>query len=114
MKVKIVIEIAHGMNYLHKKGMIHRDLKIENIDFFNDYENKYLIKSSNLIKTKATFYNFDDAPIEVYFILHLHDFVINIIDIKSKIKLFTIPGSTILFIQSNLNAINHRFLWLVE
>ena len=84
---------------------VFNDLKIENIDFFNDYENKYLIKSSNLIKTKATFYNFDDAPIEVYFILHLHDFVINIIDIKSKIKLFTIPGSTILFIQSNLNAI---------
>lgn len=26
-KTKIVIDIAHAMNYLHKHGMMHRDLK---------------------------------------------------------------------------------------
>ena len=31
LKVKIVLEIVHAMKYLHKRGMIHRDLKIENI-----------------------------------------------------------------------------------
>ena len=30
-KAKVVLEIVHAMNYLHKHGMMHRDLKIENI-----------------------------------------------------------------------------------
>lgn len=30
-KIRIVLDIAHAMNFLHKNGMIHRDLKIENI-----------------------------------------------------------------------------------
>ena len=31
LKVRIVVEIVHAMNFIHKHGMIHRDLKIENI-----------------------------------------------------------------------------------
>lgn len=31
LKVRIVIEVAHAMKYIHKNGMIHRDLKVENI-----------------------------------------------------------------------------------
>lgn len=40
MKIKIIIEIAHAMNYIHKKGMIHRDLKIENIMLNSVYQSK--------------------------------------------------------------------------
>ena len=31
LKTKIAVEIAHAMNFIHKKGLIHRDLKIDNI-----------------------------------------------------------------------------------
>lgn len=31
IKVKIAVEIASGMSYIHKHGMIHRDLSINNI-----------------------------------------------------------------------------------
>lgn len=31
MKVKIVVEIAQAMSYIHQKGLIHRDLKVDNI-----------------------------------------------------------------------------------
>ncbi|KAK8871923.1 hypothetical protein M9Y10_007669 [Tritrichomonas musculus] len=31
LKARIVLEIAHAMNYLHKLGHIHRDLNIDNI-----------------------------------------------------------------------------------
>ncbi|KAK8884318.1 hypothetical protein M9Y10_043426 [Tritrichomonas musculus] len=40
LKVKIVIEIAHAMKYMHKHGMIHRDLKIENIRLNSIFETK--------------------------------------------------------------------------
>lgn len=40
LKVRIVIEIAHAMNYIHKKGLIHRDLKVENIMLNSVYESK--------------------------------------------------------------------------
>ena len=40
MKTKIVIEIVHAMNYIHKKGLIHRDLKIENIMLNSVFEAK--------------------------------------------------------------------------
>ena len=31
LKVKIAVEIAFAMSYIHQKGMIHRDLKLENV-----------------------------------------------------------------------------------
>lgn len=38
LKTRIVLEIVHGMRYLHEKGLIYRDLNIDNIilnSFFN-------------------------------------------------------------------------------
>lgn len=40
LKVRIVIDIVHAMRYIHKKGLIHRDLKIENIMLNSVFEAK--------------------------------------------------------------------------
>ena len=40
LKVRIIIEIAHAMKFIHSKGLIHRDLKIENIMLNSVYEAK--------------------------------------------------------------------------
>ena len=42
LKTKIIIEIAHAMNFIHKKGMIHRDLKIDNIRLNSIFEVKII------------------------------------------------------------------------
>ena len=40
LKVRIAIEIAHALNFIHKHGMIHRDIKIENIMMNSIFESK--------------------------------------------------------------------------
>ena len=42
MKVKIVIEIASGMSHIHKLGVIHRDLNINNIKLNRSFEAKII------------------------------------------------------------------------
>ena len=42
LKTKIIIEIAHAMNFIHKKGLIHRDLKIDNIRLNSIFEAKII------------------------------------------------------------------------
>lgn len=42
LKVKIAIEIAFGMAHIHKLGMIHRDLKLENIMLNSGLEAKII------------------------------------------------------------------------
>ena len=42
LKTKIIIEIAHAMNYIHKKGLIHRDIKIDNIRLNSIFEAKII------------------------------------------------------------------------
>ena len=42
LRTKIVVEIVHGMKAIHKKGLIHRDLKIENIRLNCIYEAKII------------------------------------------------------------------------
>lgn len=39
-KVRIVLDVAHAMNFVHKRGMMHRDLKIENIMLNSFFETK--------------------------------------------------------------------------
>ena len=39
-RTRIVVDIAHAMKYLHEKGMMHRDLKIENIMLNSFFETK--------------------------------------------------------------------------
>ena len=39
-KTKIVVEIAHGMSYIHKKGLIFRSLNIDSIRLNSKYEAK--------------------------------------------------------------------------
>ena len=42
LKMKIAVEIAFGMQYLHSIGMIHRDLKIENVMLNSIFEAKII------------------------------------------------------------------------
>ena len=37
LKTLIVVEIARAMNYIHKHGTIHRDLKIDNVMLNSDF-----------------------------------------------------------------------------
>lgn len=61
LKVRIVVEIAHAMNYLHKNGIIHRDLKIENIMLNSVFEVKIvdfgLIRIHEIFNDEYSFLN---------------------------------------------------------
>ena len=45
-KTKIVVEVAHALNFIHKHHMIHRDLKIENIMLNSALEVKLMVTLS--------------------------------------------------------------------
>lgn len=42
LKTRIVVDIVHAMRFLHKNGMIHRDLKAENIALNSVFEAKLI------------------------------------------------------------------------
>lgn len=42
MKTEIALEVAFGMSHLHKLGMIHRDLRIDNIMLNSGFEAKII------------------------------------------------------------------------
>lgn len=42
LKTRIVLEIAHAMNYLHKNGFIHRELNIDHIMLDSIFESKII------------------------------------------------------------------------
>lgn len=55
MKTRVIIELAHAMNYVHKRSVIHRDLRIENIRLNAIYESKLTGFES------ACLFNFKDS-----------------------------------------------------
>ena len=61
-KTKIVVEIAHGMAYLHKLGIIHRDLKIDNIIL----NSKLNAKIVDFVLASISEYLFKQYSIEQY------------------------------------------------
>ncbi|KAK8895273.1 hypothetical protein M9Y10_023717 [Tritrichomonas musculus] len=58
-KARIVVEIAHALSYLHKKGMIYRDLKIDNIMLNDVFEVKLidfgLVKITECLNSQYSF-----------------------------------------------------------
>ncbi|KAK8839890.1 hypothetical protein M9Y10_031603 [Tritrichomonas musculus] len=42
LKVRVALEVAFGMSHIHNKGMMHRDLKIENIMLNYAFEAKII------------------------------------------------------------------------
>ena len=42
LKVRVAVEVAFGMNCIHERGMMHRDLKIENVMLNYAYEAKII------------------------------------------------------------------------
>lgn len=59
LKTKIVVEIVHAMNFIHKKGLIHRDLKIDNIRLNCIFEAKIidfgLVRIHEILSDKYSF-----------------------------------------------------------
>lgn len=65
LKIRIVIELVHGMNFIHKQGLIHRDLKIDNIRLNSVYESKIIdliiLLTFNPYKISKAFSNINKA-----------------------------------------------------
>lgn len=40
LKVRIAVEVAHALNFIHKNNMIHRDVKVENNMLNSDFDAK--------------------------------------------------------------------------
>ena len=59
LKTRIVVEIVHAMNFIHKKGLIHRDLKIDNIRLNCIFEAKIidfgLVRIHEILSDKYSF-----------------------------------------------------------
>ena len=59
LKTKIVVEIVHAMNFIHKNGLIHRDLKIDNIRLNCIFEAKIidfgLVRIHEILSDKYSF-----------------------------------------------------------
>ena len=58
LKARIIIEISHGLYYLHKVGLIHRDIKVENVMLNEAFEAKLvdfgLVKDSEELELSIT------------------------------------------------------------
>lgn len=50
-KIKAILDILDGLEYIHNKGLVHRDLKPQNILFFNGV---YKISDFGLIKSVSS------------------------------------------------------------
>lgn len=55
LKTKMIIEISHAMSYIHKRGLIHRDLKIDNIMLDSNLNSK--VVDFGLVKIYESFEN---------------------------------------------------------
>ena len=42
LKVRVAVEVAFGMSHLHSRGMMHRDLKLENVMMNSVFESKVI------------------------------------------------------------------------
>lgn len=41
---EIILQVIQAMLYCHSRGVVHRDLKLENVLFKNSYEDDYTVK----------------------------------------------------------------------
>ncbi|KAK8847113.1 hypothetical protein M9Y10_019693 [Tritrichomonas musculus] len=61
LKVRIAVEVAFGMSHLHSRGMMHRDLKLENIMMNSVFDSKIidfgLVHASEMSATSTSLTN---------------------------------------------------------
>lgn len=41
---EIILQVIQAMLYCHSRGVVHRDLKLENVLFKNSYDDDYTVK----------------------------------------------------------------------
>ena len=67
LKVRIVLDIAHGMKYIHNNNIIHRNLNIRHIMLNEFFETKIIgFRNAEIIKYKDNEFNPIEAGIREY------------------------------------------------
>lgn|SRR3989338_596921 len=119
--LNIFKQLIQGLNMLHKKDIVHRDIKLENIIINNNLEIKYIDMGSSccvkdticMMKKRGTPYYLSPELIKLYFEDKFNDGYDNSVDDykKSDIWALGVTLFSLLYKKKPFDAINTNILY---